>query len=96
MSYSRHLSISIKNNLKKYDTSDSTFSFVIFPNSEQLTLIKCYKQLPQKSYWLFGSANAIAHIAVINFEDELSLQLHLDRIREFCKTVALQKLTLNA
>ena len=33
---------------------------------------------------------------MINFENELSLQLHLDRIREFCRTATPQKVTLNA
>ncbi len=61
------------------------YSLVIFPNSEQSTLIKSYKQLLQNRIGWFGSANAMAHITVINFENELSLQLHLDRIREFCK-----------
>lgn len=43
----------------------------------------------------FGSVNVAAHITVINFENELSLQLHLDRIREFCKTAISQKVTLS-
>lgn len=72
------------------------FSLVIFPNSEQSTLIKSYKQLLKNHIGWFGSANAAAHITVINFENELSLQLHLDRIREFCKGAIPQKVTLNA
>ena len=72
------------------------YSLVIFPNPEQLALIKSYKQLLQNHIGWFGSANATAHITVINFENELSLQLHLDRIKEFCKTVVSQKVTLNA
>jgi len=72
------------------------FSLVIFPNPEQSTLIKSYKQLLKNNIGWFGSANAAAHITVINFEDELSLQLYLDRIREFCKTAVPQKVTLNA
>jgi len=72
------------------------YSLVIFPNSEQSTLIKSYKQLLKNQIGWFGSANATAHITVINFENELSLQLHLNRIREFCKTVIPQKVTLNA
>ncbi|MES2574506.1 MAG: 2'-5' RNA ligase family protein [Bacteroidota bacterium] len=72
------------------------YSLVIFPNSEQLTLIKYYKQLLQNNIGWFGSANAAAHITVMNFENELSLQLHLDRIREFCKTAIPQKVTLNS
>jgi hypothetical protein len=74
----------------------SLFSLVIFPNSEQSALIKSYKKLLQNHIEWFGSANAAAHITVINFENELSLQLHLDRIREFCKTTIPQKVTLNA
>ena len=72
------------------------FSLVIFPNPEQSTLIKYYKQLLKDHIKKFGSANAAAHITVINFENELSLQLHLDRIREFCRTAIPQKVTLNA
>lgn len=71
------------------------YSLVIFPTSEQSTLIKSYKQLLKNQIGWFGSANAAAHITVINFEDEPSLLVHLDRIREFCKTVAPQKVTLN-
>jgi hypothetical protein len=72
------------------------FSLVIFPDSEQSFLIKSYKQLLKNHIGWFGSANSEAHITIINFENELSLQLHLDRIREFCKSVVPQKVTLNA
>lgn len=72
------------------------YSLVIFPNSEQSTLIRTYKQFLKKHIGWFGSVNAEAHITVINFENELSLQLHLDRIREFCKTSISQKVTFNA
>lgn len=72
------------------------YSLVIFPNSEQSALIKSYKQLLKDNIGWFGSANATAHITVINFENELSLQLHLEKIREFCKTTVPQKVTLNA
>ena len=72
------------------------YSLVIIPNSEQSTLIKSYKQLLKNQIGWFGSANAAAHITVINFEDEPSLQLHREKIREFCKTVVPQKVTLNA
>ena len=72
------------------------YSLVIFLNYEQLTLIKSYKQLLKDHIKKFGSVNAAAHITIINFENELSLQLHLDRIREFCKTAIPQKVTLNA
>ncbi len=72
------------------------YSLVIFPNSEQSTLVKSYKQLLKNHIDWFSSVNAAAHITIINFENELSLQLYLDRIREFCKTVVSQKVTLNA
>jgi hypothetical protein len=72
------------------------FSLVIFPNPEQSTLIKSYKQLLYNRIGWFGSFNAAAHITVINFENKLALQLHLGRIREFSKTVVPQKVTLNA
>lgn len=72
------------------------YSLVIFPNSEQSTLVDSYKQMLKNHIGWYGSANATAHITVINFENELSLQLHIDRIREFCKTVIPQKVTLNA
>ena len=72
------------------------YSLVIFPNSEQSTLVISYKQLLKKHIGWFGSVNAAAHITVINFENELSLQLHLDRIREFCNTAISQKVTFNA
>lgn len=71
------------------------FSLVIFPNSEQSTLNKSYKQLLKNHIGWFGSANAVALITIINFENELSLQLHLDRIRPFCETVVPQKVILN-
>jgi hypothetical protein len=72
------------------------YSLVVFPNSEQSILIKSYKQLLKNHVGWFGSANAAAHITVINFENELSLELYLDKIREFCKSVVPQKVTLNA
>lgn len=72
------------------------YSLVIFPNSEQSTLIKSYKQLLKNHIKRFGSVNSMAHITVINFENELSLQLYIDRIREFCKTAIQQKVTLNS
>jgi 2'-5' RNA ligase superfamily len=72
------------------------YSLVIFPNSEQSNLIKSYKQLLKDHIDWFGSVNAAAHITVVNFENELSLQLHLDRIREFCKTTIPQKVILNS
>lgn len=96
VSNSKRLSISIKNVVKKYDTSHSNLLISLFPNSEQSTLIKSYKKLLKNQIGWFGSANATAHITVINFVDESSLQVHLEKIRKFCKTVIPQKVTLNA
>lgn len=71
------------------------YSLVIFPNPDQLILIKSYKQLLHNHIDWFASANATGHVTVINFENELSLHLHLERIREFCKTAIPQKVSLN-
>ena len=71
------------------------FSLVIFPTSEQSELVKSYKQLLKVQIGWFGSANAAAHITVINFDDESSLNLHLDQIREFCKTATPKNVVLN-
>lgn len=72
------------------------FSLVIFPTTEQSTLIKSYKQWLKRHIDWFGSANAAAHITVINFDDEFALNLHLDQIRDFCKTVVSQNVILNS
>ncbi|NNT72150.1 hypothetical protein HKT18_07995 [Flavobacterium sp. IMCC34852] len=72
------------------------FSLVVFPTAEQSDLVKSYKQFLKNEIGWFGSANAAAHITVINFDDEFSLQLHLEQIRDFCKTVVSQNVTLNA
>ena len=72
------------------------YSLVIFPTAEQSELVKSYKQLLKKHIGWFGSANAAAHITVINFDDEFSLNLHLEQIREFCKIVISQNIILNS
>ncbi len=72
------------------------YSLVIFPTPEQSILVKSYKQLLKNEIGWFGSANAAAHITVINFDDDLSLNLHLEQIKDFCKTVVSQNVTLNA
>ncbi|REG88379.1 2'-5' RNA ligase family protein [Flavobacterium aquicola] len=71
------------------------FSLVIFTSPQQSTLIKSYKRLLKNKIGWFGSANAGAHITVINFDNKFSLLLHLDSIREFCKTINPQKVTFN-
>ena len=72
------------------------YSLVIFPNSEQSELVKSYKQLLKDHIGWFGSANAKAHITVIQFDNEFMLNLYLEQIRAFCKTVIAQNVTLNA
>jgi hypothetical protein len=64
------------------------YSLVIFPTREQSDLVKFYKQLLRNLIRWFGSANAAAHITVMNFDNEAMLALHLPQVREFCKTVA--------
>jgi hypothetical protein len=71
------------------------YSLVIFPTPEQIALVKSYKQLLKSHIGWFGSANAAAHITVINFDDEFSLTLYLNQIREFCKTIKPQNVILN-
>ena len=71
------------------------YSLVIFPTQEQLDLVKSYKQLLKNHIGWFGSANAAAHITVINFDNEVMLSLYLDQIREFCKTVIPQNVTFD-
>lgn len=72
------------------------FSLVIFPSPEQMALVKSYKQLLKSHIGWFGSANATAHITIIQFDNEFMLNLHLEQIRAFCKTVIAQNVTLNA
>jgi hypothetical protein len=71
------------------------FSLVIFPTQEQSELVKSYKQLLKSKIGWFGSVNAGAHITIINFDDEFSLNLHLEKIREFCRTAIPKNVVLN-
>lgn len=71
------------------------FSLVIFPTQEQSELVKSYKQLLKNHIGWFGSANAAAHITVINFDDESSLNLYINNIRRFCRDAASQNIILN-
>jgi 2'-5' RNA ligase superfamily len=72
------------------------YSLVIFPNEAQKQLVKDYKQLLKRKIGWFGSANAAAHITVINFENEIMLALYLEQIREYRKKVAPQKVIFNS
>jgi hypothetical protein len=71
------------------------FSLVIFPNPEQIALVKSYKELLKNHINWFGSFNSAAHITVIQFDDEFSLTLHIDQIRAFCKTAITKNVALN-
>lgn len=71
------------------------YSIVIFPTPEQTALIKSYKQLLKNHIGWYGSTNAAAHITVISIKDEFMLSLYLDLIKEFCKNIEPQNVTLN-
>lgn len=67
------------------------YSLVVFPTSEQKDLVKSLKKsLKEKIGW-FRSANSEAHITIINLESELTLELYINQIKEFCKTISSQK-----
>lgn len=72
------------------------FSLVIFPDENQLKLVKEFKQKLKCEIGWFGSANAAAHITVINFENELSLNLYIEQIREYCKVIIPHKVRFNS
>ncbi|MGL2966915.1 2'-5' RNA ligase family protein [Flavobacterium sp. XGLA_31] len=71
------------------------YSLVIFPTPEQSALVKSYKQLLKEKIGWFGSANAAAHITVINFDNETMLSLYMDQIREFGTTITPQRVTFD-
>ena len=70
------------------------YSLVIFPTTEQQNLIKTYKKSLKENIGWFGSANSDAHITIINLENELTLGLYINQIKDFCKTIIPQKLDL--
>ncbi|MEC4005776.1 2'-5' RNA ligase family protein [Flavobacterium sp. SUN052] len=67
------------------------YSIVIFPDPEQIMLIKSYKQLLKKNIGWFGSVNSDAHITLINFENEFLFHLYINQIRQFCRTIIPKK-----
>ena len=67
------------------------YSLVIFPTTEQQNLIKTYKKSLKDNIGWFGSANSDAHITIINLENELTLGLYINQIKDFCKTIIPQK-----
>ncbi|MGC4039746.1 MAG: 2'-5' RNA ligase family protein [Flavobacterium sp.] len=72
------------------------YSLVIFPPEGQLDLVKSYKQLLKDHIGWFGSANAAAHITIIQFSNEMEFQLYIAQIRECCKNIISQKVTFNS
>ncbi len=72
------------------------FSLVIFPDEDQIKLVKEFKQKLKSQIGWFGSANAAAHITVINFENELSLNLYIEQIREYCKAIIPENVVFNS
>ena len=71
------------------------YSLVIFPTTEQSTLVKSWKQQLQNQINWFGSANAAAHITILQSENEMLMSLYIDQIREYCKSATAQNVTLN-
>lgn len=72
------------------------FSLVIFPTPDHSKLIKSWKQLLKSKIEWFNSANSVAHITIIQFENEMELALYIDSVREFCKTVVAQNVTFDS
>lgn len=72
------------------------YSLVIFPTKEQSYLIKSYKQLLKEHIGWFGSANAAAHITVIQFSSEMEFELYIDKIREYCRNIIPQNVRFNS
>jgi hypothetical protein len=66
------------------------YSLVIFPNPEQIALVKEFKQKLRAQIGWFGSFNANAHITVRNFEDDEQLAKYLKKIKAFAQTQSLQ------
>ena len=72
------------------------YSLVIFPTTEQQNLIKTYKKSLKDIIGWFGSANSDAHITIINLENELTLGLYINQIKDFCKTIIPQKVRFDS
>jgi hypothetical protein len=72
------------------------YSLVIFPTTEQQNLIKTYKKSLKDIIGWFGSANSDAHITIINLENELTLGLYMNQIKDFCKNIIPQKVRFDS
>ena len=67
---------------------------MIFPTIEQQFLIKLIKKILKDNIHWFGSVNSDAHTTIISLENELTLGLYINQIKDFCKTIIPQKLDL--
>jgi len=72
------------------------YSLVIIPTIEQRNLIKSFKKSLKETIGWFGSANSDAHITIINLENELTLGLYINQIKDFCKTIIPQKVRFDS
>lgn len=72
------------------------YSLVIFPTFEQQFLIKSFKKSLKDNIDWFGSVNSDAHITIINLENELTLGLYINQIKDFCKTIIPQKVRFDS
>lgn len=72
------------------------YSLVIFPTFEQQFLIKSFKKSLKDNIDWFGSVNSDEHITIINLENELTLGLYINQIRDFCKTIIPQKVRFDS
>ncbi len=72
------------------------YSLVIIPTIEKRNLIKSFKKSLKETIGWFGSANSDAHITIINLENELTLGLYINQIKDFCKTIIPQKVRFDS
>jgi hypothetical protein len=72
------------------------FSLVIFPTIEQQNLIASYKNLLKENIGWYASANSTAHITIINLENEFLLELYINQIEDYCKTIIPKKVKFNS
>lgn len=72
------------------------YSLVIFPDEQSTLLVKSFKELLLARIKWFGSANAAAHITVMNFWDDAELNQHYGKIRTFCQSAVAQCVRFNS
>lgn len=72
------------------------YSLVILPTIEQQNLIKSFKKSLEDNIGWFDSTNSDAHITIINLENELTFELYINQIKDFCKTIIPQKVRFDS